>query len=383
MKKVKVKINKENFNEARNSNALKLIGILILVFITIFIIINVKKLGIIKFKNKEINYYNYIDLTYDRNTKTIPYKNEILVFTENKITTVKSNGKITWEKELTNILNPLIAVEGDYIVLAEKNSNSYIIFKNKKEIVKNEINGEIKQIDINKYGKVALIYSGEGYKSILDVFNNNSKVIFKKPLKSDVVNNLIFSNDNKNIYYTNIEISGVISNSYLNKINIKDKNKNLENIHTEKENIIHNLKLEKNILFLQLTDNIKTIYTKRNKSTSMFGLENKQVMFVDNDNFYYSYVYKNNTNLYKDNMEVYTINNKKIAKINLEISPKIFVMDDGIIAVASDKKIIVYNYLGKIVKEYDSKANITDIKLFNNGKSLLIKIANKIYIETL
>ena len=58
-------------------------------------------------------------------------------------------------------------------------------------------------------------------------------------------------------------------------------------------------------------------------------------------------------------------------------------MEKGVICIASDKKVIIYNYLGKIIKQYDSKANITDIKLFNHGKSLLVKIANKIYIETL
>lgn len=382
MRKVKVKVNKENLDKVNDNKTLKIIMIIIISVIIIFLLLNLKKFGIINLKDEQIDYYNYIDLPYEKNTSITQYKNEILVFSENKLSTINSKGRITWQKELNNMLEPLISVENNYILIADKNSNSYIVYKNKKEIIKNEIVGNIKQIDINKYGNVAIIYSGEGYKSILEVFNSDSKSVYKKPLKSDIVNNLIYA-DMKNIYFTDIEISGTIINTYLNKIDIKDKEQKIKNIHTENKNIIHNLEIYRDILYLQLTDNIKTIYTNRDKTTSVSGLDTKQVVFVDNDEFYYSYVYKNDTNVSKDILEVYTINNKKVAKINLEISPKIFNMKDGLICIASDKKIVIYNYLGKIVKQYDSKANITDIKLFNKGKSLLIKIANKIYVETL
>ncbi len=135
--------------------------------------------------------------------------------------------------------------------------------------------------------------------------------------------------------------------------------------------------------YLKLTDSIKTIYFNNKKNKTSLDWEQKQVLFVNNDRNYYSVVYKNEGKNSKDNLEIYTMANKMVAKVNLALSPETVDMYEGVIAISSNKQVILYNYLGKIIKKYNSQANITNVFLFNNGKSLLIKMANKIYIESL
>lgn len=387
MGKVTVKVNKKNIKKTKENieknKSLTIIFLIVFVLITYFLVTNFKKIGIITLSKEDIDYYNYIDIPYEKNTLIERYKNEILIINQNKMYTVNGNGKITWECEINNISDPLVSVEKDYIVLTNKDSSNYHIYKNKKEIVNNEITGKIKQIDINSNGKVCLIYSGEGYKAILEIYDSNSKLILKKPLESDIINNICFSNNDRDVYYTDIEINGTNTNTYLNKINIKDKQKKINNLIREESNMVYKLSLNNNILYLQLTDSIKTISTNKNKSTTSLDWDKRQVSFVDNDENYYSFVYKDNTKSTKDNLEIYNLSNKMVAKVNLEVSPKNYSMYRGVVCVSSDKKIVLYNYFGKIIKEYNSKANITETILFNNGKSLLFKIANKIYIESL
>ena len=130
--------NKEKIKKVTGKLAVKIkiskqdIIVLILIAIVIATIILVKNyatLGIVI--NKNITSEDAVQIGLDTsNNKLIPFNNQILVYSDGKITSYSKHGNNNWTIELEDIVNAEIVTNGKYILVTNKDKQFVYLYKN-------------------------------------------------------------------------------------------------------------------------------------------------------------------------------------------------------------------------------------------------------------
>ncbi|MEG2459505.1 MAG: DUF5711 family protein [Clostridia bacterium] len=403
MRSVKIKENIKNVDKTKKIfskicdfkcheftvNILRILIVVAIVFMTFLLgllINNFKKIGLVTWINSQkIIYDQYVDVTFSKYSVLEKYKKEVVLYDKGVLYTVNKKGEVTWKEKVNDLNSPIIKAKGDYFLLADTNTGNYFLYKNKKLKTTGKIDGEVKQIAINNKGKFALESSTNGYKTAIAIFNKKGIKEATYYLTADMITNLTISNDNSKLFFVSILTEGNNIKSTLNHINLNSDKINVENLFTRENEIIYSINISNNDIILTCENSLYKYNIRTKKNVELKQLTTEQITFVDSKSGYFTYVFKDKLNSEGkvDKMSIYSSLIKKSATTNIEITPKIVKMDEGIVAIVSEKEIIFYNYWGKKIKKWTSSAMISDITLFNDGNSAAIVIANKLHIISL
>ena len=309
------------------------------------------------------------------------YCSDLLIYSNQKVTTYNSRGVKNWEYSLSNQFTPKIYINNEFMAIANNSNGNIYLFENKKEILNTKIDGEINEIFLDENGNYVVEYSTSGYKKVLGVYSKNGKNLYNAYLSSDPIvyveiidgaKKLLVFQTNTSTFKVGINIS-MIDGSKENQI---------ETIATLDNNFIYDLTIQNRNIIMLLDDKIVKCNIDTKDIANIYTFDSSQIMFISLSKNYYTMISKE---LKEENAAGYSIvsnrfDNSKISMLNITDSPKI-VKNSGVLEyLVYQDSLQVINKWGIEVKNINIDFPPKDAIAFNNGKSIALIYSNKIYV---
>lgn len=377
------KIKKINKNKIM---MVSIIAVLLLILFVIFITYCVNK-SFRDIMDKYVLMKNVIEdstnsILLDENENNNIYANDkyIAILNNNTLKNYNSLGKL--DGELTvEISTPITSSNGRFLLIAEKGQNKIYLISGNEIIWKNELEGNIDKIKVNKNGYVAVILSGTTHKSVIEIFNSSGKELFKTYLANTIAMDVDISLDNQYMAFSEINTSGTHVQSIVKIVSIQKAKSSEEGsiIYTYQEpngNLITNIKYqEQNRLICMYNDGIYAIKNDSNEKILNFVEENARISFADIElnNYVFRVVEKTSLLSTQTNIEIINTNSKKTSIYNFDGALKeIFSYNDKI-AVNMGSEVHFISTNGWLIKKYISKQEIKKVVISNNFAGIVYR----------
>lgn len=388
-------IGSESKKQLNKSKIIKLIVFILIIALIITLIIlykkneNIRNFFDIYIFRKEIQSENLvkIDLENNKAKGIYAYEKYILILEEEGLKFYNKFGNKEENLDV-QITTPIFASEGNYLCIAEKNGQKLYCIQNKNIIWQKDIEGQIKGININKNGYISLIISGTSYKSVIEVYDNTGKELFKRVLSTTNVIDTDISDDNKYLAIAETNFSGVLVQSTVEILSIENATSNIEDaiVYTHKaenDNLITNINYQKDKLVCMYDKYIDVI--NENNVIEAFDFESEDVLFADIDlnSKLVKVIRKSKGFLGKEfQMKIIDTNNLNNETIyEIEQNPKKVYAEDNIICINLGTEVLFINNTGWLIKKYKSSQEVKDIVFNNNIAGIISK--NKIELISL
>ena len=135
--------------------------------------------------------------TYDNESYLVPFENAsdaCYVAVDGGVIAAKSNylafinpyGKEEW-KMATSVVNPILAVDGKYISLAENGGTKVCLYQGNKLVFAADAQNTILNANVSSRGDVIVVTKKEFFKGAVEVFNKNGERVFSWGSGTDTV----------------------------------------------------------------------------------------------------------------------------------------------------------------------------------------------------
>lgn len=320
-----------------------------------------------------------IDLETNKSAGVYAYEKYILVLEQNSLDFYNRFGNKDGNLDI-QISTPLFASKGNYLCVAEKNGQKLYCIQNKNIVWQKDIEGEIKGININKNGYVSVIVSGTSYKSIIEIYDNNGKELFKRGLSTTTVIDTDISADNKYLAIAETNFSGVLIQSTIEIVSMENAAKKPDDAivykyDADSDNLVTNIEYQK--------DNLVCMYDKyidiiKNKNvTKVFDYTSEDVLFagINLNSKIIKVLRKSKGFLGKEfQMKIIDTNNPSNKIVyEIEQNPKGIYVSDNIICINLGTEVLFVNSTGWLMKRYKSSQEVQNIVFNSNIAGIISK----------
>lgn len=320
-----------------------------------------------------------IDLETNKSAGVYAYEKYILVLEQNSLDFYNRFGNKDGNLDI-QISTPLFASKGNYLCIAEKNGQKLYCIQNKNIVWQKDIEGEIKGININKNGYVSVIVSGTSYKSIIEIYDNNGKELFKRVLSTTTVIDTDISADNKYLAIAETNFSGVLIQSTIEIVSMENAAKKPDDAivykyDADSDNLVTNIEYQK--------DNLVCMYDKyidiiKNKNvTKVFDYTSEDVLFagINLNSKIIKVLRKSKGFLGKEfQMKIIDTNNPSNEIVyEIEQNPKGIYVSDNIICINLGTEVLFVNSTGWLMKRYKSSQEVQNIVFNSNIAGIISK----------
>ena len=372
----------KNNKKVENKIIIKRIVITAILVLLVLLVANyVTNEGFRSFVNKNIlrkqldeNTINKIEISSEENPKIYAFNKYICIFSKNELKYYDSNSNNINSLNI-EISKPIMKSNGKYLVIAEENGNTIYLVNGTNIVWKDNIEGNIQNINVNENGYVSVIVSNNTYKSIVYTYNPEGTQLFKSYLSTSLAIGTDISKDNKYLVFGEMDFSGIkvkptIKVVSMEKAMTDSKNSIIKKYDEEQGKVIINIKFSKNNDIIAMYNDSVIKYTEEGK---------KEILNIGNDNIFVDISLKDNIiSFEKESSGKFSFKYKVIIKnqnnesenfyiLNSSV-PKNVITNENIIAMYFGTKVDIINTIGWLIKEYKSTKQIKDIVL---GKSIV------------
>ena len=135
--------------------------------------------------------------TYDNESYLVPFENAsdacyvavdggVIAAKSNYLALISPYGKEEW-KIATSVVNPILAVDGKYISLAENGGTKVCLYQGNKLIFAADAQNTILNANVSSRGDVIVVTKKEFFKGAVEVFNKNGERVFSWGSGTDTV----------------------------------------------------------------------------------------------------------------------------------------------------------------------------------------------------
>lgn len=315
-----------------------------------------------------------ISLDEDKANNVYAYDKYISVLSNNTLKNYNSSGKE--EGELTvEISTPIIATNGKFLLIAEKDNNKVYLISGNEIIWMKELEGNIDKIAVNKNGYTAVILSGTTYKSVIQTFDSSGKELFKTYLGSTTAMDVDISLDNRYLAFSEINTSGTLVQSIIKIVSIQEA-KIIYTYSDPNNNFVTNIKYQEgNRLLCMFDDGIYVIKNDSNEKVVNLIEENLKISFGDIElsNYIFRVIEKTSLLSAQTNVEIINPSSKKSSIYSFDgVAKQVYSYDDTIaINVGSEVHFISTN--GWLIKKYISNQEIRNVVMCNNFAGIIYR----------
>lgn len=363
----------------------KKITVLLIVAIIIAVIVvmnNYVALGLVI--NKNINSKDAIQIELQgSNNKIIPFGSEVLVYNKGTIEIYNSNGKNTGKIVIDDTIDAEILTAGQYIQVINKDKDVVYIYKNKYENARIKIDGEIYSGNINSDGMSVIEYSHNGNKRVLGIYDNKGNIKYNVKLNNNIIGKYELSKNSKYLAYVDVNVAGISAQTNINLIDLSSVNEEksgMDIIYTKDNSLAYDLYWSGNNVIVRFEQNY-IIYNISSKKTQNIEISKGQLLNVGDYDKRYAYVELNQNGDYT--LGIRKMSTDRVKQIQISDTPKYFKYENGIAYVCYSNEIEAYNNLGVKIKNYNSDIVVTEPTIFNNGRSLVMAVSNKLIMFTI
>lgn len=139
----------------------------------------------IKYKSK-IQGNAMVSLEGANNSCFAPYRGGMLCAQMNHMIYMNSSGETVWELD-TAVVDPILKVQGNYILLAENGRNKICLYNDNRLVYDIDDPDEIAAAELSENGDVVVVTNKQSYKGGVSVYNKAGAQIFSWSSGSDAV----------------------------------------------------------------------------------------------------------------------------------------------------------------------------------------------------
>ncbi len=325
-----------------------------------------------------------IDIVSTEQDQYCMYNEDLLVYSNQVLSSYNSTGKKVWSYTLDQMFTPNIYINGRYMIVSNNASGNIYMFDSKKEILNKKIDGRINNIYISDGGIMAIEYATSGYKKNIGLYDKSGKNIYNAHLDNDAIADIkILENGNK-ILVTKINTTSFKAGIELQLIDTTKQEDNIRVISKLDNNILYDLTIQGQNIIMLLDNKLLSINMNTSEVKDIKKFDSSQMLHFSISDNYYTCVEKelNSSN------DKYIINNVRldgtnISSLEIENSPKILLNSGLLNYFIYQDKFSVVNKWGVEVKNKNLITLPREIIVFNKEKSLALIYSNRIYIENL
>ena len=320
-----------------------------------------------------------IEVNSDENQKIYAFSKYICMFSKNELKYYDSSTNLVNTLNI-EMSNPIMKSNGKYMIMAEENGKTICLINDTNIAWRNEVEGNITNINVNKNGYVTVVVTNNTYKSIIYTYNREGIQLFKSYRSTTLVVGTDISKDNKYLVFGEMDYSGINTKSKINVVSIekaiKDPNNSIEKEYeSEQGEMIVKLKFADNNDIIVMyndrvikyaKDNIEEIL-KINQDTifAEIGLKENVAVFEKESSGKFSFKYKVRIKNEENLIENFYILNSSV--------PKEVITTENVIAMNFGTEVKIINTNGWLVKEYESSKQIKNIVLGNSILGIVYK----------
>lgn len=319
-----------------------------------------------------------IEFNSDDITAIYGYDNYIALLNKNSLTAYSSSGKKEFSIDLA-IGTPIIASNGQYLVIGEKNSQKIYLVNGQNILWQKDVEGQITRLSVNKNGYVTVIVTGTTSKNMVITIDPTGKELFYTFFSNSTAIDSSISNDNKYLAIAEINTSDNSLQSNIKIISmsaaVTDASNSVVYIYPANSGeIISHIKYQdKGKLVCMYDTSIHIIQDKND--TKITDISSKNDLFADihlKDNF--MRITEKNSGLFANiELEITDINSQKTNVYEIKSMPKSVISNYNTIAIFYGTEIDFVNTSGWLMKTYRSSQEIRDIVLGKNIVGIIYK----------
>ena len=354
-----------------------LLAILLITIITLVTIYNVspdfREWVDVNILNKEISQESVATIDIEgENSKICAFNKNIGVLNKHKFTIYNSTGGIDTTLDI-EITNPVFCTSNRFLAIGEKGGQKIYVLEDKKIAWEAQVEGEISQLHINKNGYVAAVISGTSYKTVINLFDNNGKSLFKKYLSSTRLADISISNDNRFLALAEVDTSGTVIQSNVKIISIEKAQSDPENSMIKTyagaaNDLITNIKYQNNNKLVCMYDNSIHIIENDNDEVLITNDEQKVIATSIDLNNNVVNVKEQSSGLFTADsiVSIISTDNKLIKTYTTDEVTKEIYAYENIIALNLGAEVEFINTDAWLVKRFISKQEITNVVISNS-----------------
>ena len=321
-----------------------------------------------------------IEIDYNSNTNVIPYGRYICILAENTLFQYNSSGRQEREVKV-EISNPVYDVEGQYLVIGEKNNQKLYLLSGNHIVWEQNVDGNLNKVTVNQNGYVSAIVTGTTYKSVIITYDNEGNELFKSYLSSVIAVDACISPDNQDLAYAEVTTSGTAVQSTIKVISIEEvtetETKAKYTYEAPQNSLLLRIKYQnRNQLICIYDDRIDCIENNEVKQLYSLNEENQKITFADIelDNYVFRTV-EQSTGLFSANtvVEMKSIGNERENIYTIEEVAKSVVSNENVIAVNLGTQVEFINTNGWLIKRYISTQVIRNIVIADGVAGIIYR----------
>ena len=320
-----------------------------------------------------------IELEEGQFSNVYAFNRYIGILNKNKLSLYGSTGSEEASLDI-EISTPVFFSSNRFLVVGEQNGQKMYLIEDKEIAWESEIEGNISQVYVNKNGYVAVIISGTSYKSVVQVFDPEGNVLFKRFLSSTIAMDVSISNDNKYLAIADVDTSGTIVQSHIRVISIEEartdpSNSEENNYQSGQNKLIIDIEYQdKNRIVCMYTDTISII--ENGQETTMFDNEDKKIVAQSvklNNNFVT--VEEESAGIFSANsvVNIVDIDTKNTKNYTLESSIKEIYTKGDIIVLNLGTEVEFINTGGWLVKRYVASQEVTNVTVSDSIAGIIYR----------
>lgn len=298
------------------------------------------------------------------NARFVRYGDDILWVSESLITMLDKNGNTKWTEQI-QISEPVVKVNGDYILLFEQGGKKFLVYNNKKQIIASEASDNILNGSISSTGESVFVTEKKYYRGAVSVFNKSGEEIFSRSFGTNSVIAAAIS-DSRRLAVAQISTVGRV-NSTVSFLDIT-KNISAQSVDFE-DSVIFDLEFDQNTLMAysdkQLTalnGNGKVLWAKdyEQKTLSKHQKDENELrllMFDNNNNAEFS---------------VITSSGRTKERFQTDIIPDYCDICDGYIIYSSGRNLYLTKLTGSPLAKYTSSRDIVRAYFIDSDNILVV-----------
>lgn len=381
---------KESESKNKKINAKKIvISIIISILVVAMIVVVALYITNSEFRNwvdiqifrKEISQDKVatIELDEDQISNIYAFNEYIGILNKNKLYFYGTSG--TEEANLDiQITNPIFHSSNRFLAIGESNGQKIYLIENKEIVWESEIEGNISQVYVNKNGYVAVVISGTSYKSVIQVFDTEGNVLFKKYLSETITVDVAISNDNKYLAMAEVNTSGTIIQSNIRIISIEKAktdptNSEEKTYNSEQNKLIVNIEYQdKDRILCMYTDTINII--EDGQESVLFENKDKKItaQSIKLDNNFVT-IQEESSGIFSVNSvaNIMDIDSKDTKTYTVDTSVKEIYTNGNVIALNLGTEVEFINTGGWLVKRYVASQEVTNVTMSDNIAGIIYR----------
>lgn len=327
---------------------------------------------------------NKIELVTKENDIYCEFNDELLVYSNNTISTYDNNANLTWSYTFSESFSPNIYVEGRYMLVTNNLTGMMYLFEGRNEILNKKLDGTIKSAFLDNYGNIAVEYAVEnGYNNVVGVYNKAGRSLYDAYLSQENIISLkLIDNGRKLVFCEAVTDSSNIGIKFRRVDITKKEEEQLTDIVSLDNNFVYDFIVEGKTIYALLDDSIVSIDVDNGNINTLKEFNSTQMIFVSLNDDYYTFLERDiSNNKYISENIGYSGN--KISSTLVESVPKDMVSSNWINYYIYQDYVYILNKWGVDLGKREITFTPKKCIVFNNNKSLALVYTNKIYILNL